>query len=88
VKAFYGKRLIVLLGDADTLRSAALRKTPEADAQGRNRFERGNRFYEYCRDDAAARSVPFYWEIAYVKGSGHSDAKMSPEAVRLLYGRQ
>ena len=88
VNAFYGKRLIVLLGDADTLRSAALRKTPEADAQGRNRFERGNRFYEYCRDDAAARGVPFNWEIAYVKGSGHSDAKMSPEAVRLLYGRQ
>ena len=88
VKAYYGKHMIVLLGDADTLRSKALRKTPEADAQGRNRFERGNRFYEYCRDDAAAQGVPFNWEIAYVKGSGHSDAKMTPEAVRLLYGRQ
>ena len=86
VKAYYGKRMLILLGDADTLRSAALRKTPEADAQGRNRFERGNHFFEYCREDAAARGVPFNWEIAYVPGSGHSDKKMSPEAARLLYG--
>lgn len=86
VKAYYGKRMVILLGDADTLRSAALRKTPEADAQGRNRFQRGNRFFEYCREDAAARGVPFNWEIAYVAGSAHSDKKMSPEAARILYG--
>jgi len=87
IRSYYGKRLIVLLGDADTVRSKALRKTPEADAQGRNRFERGNAFFEFCREDARSRGVPFNWEIAYVKGSGHSDQKMSPEAARLLYGK-
>ena len=86
VRAYYEKRMIVLLGDADTVRSATLRKTPEADAQGRNRFERGNTFFNWCREEAAAQGVPFNWRIDYVAGSGHSDAKMAPAAAKILYG--
>lgn len=87
IRAFYGKQLIVLLGDADTLRSSSLRQTPEADAQGLTRLERGETFFAFCQADAARRGIPFNWEKAYVPGAGHSDAKMAPEAARLLYGR-
>ncbi|MGX8708546.1 MAG: hypothetical protein ACSW72_07320 [Bacteroidales bacterium] len=87
VDAFYGKRMIVLLGDADTLRQSSLRQTPEADAQGLTRLERGETFFEFCKEDAARRGVPFNWEKAYAPGVGHSDGKMAPDAARVLYGR-
>ena len=85
VAAYYAKRLTILLGDADTLRTENLRTTAKADAQGRTRLERGNNFFDFCKKDAADRDVPFNWKKAYVKGVGHSDAKMAPEAARLLY---
>lgn len=88
IPAFYGKRLIILLGDADTLRTSSLRQTPQADAQGLTRLERGNTFFSFCQADAARRGVAFNWEKAYVAGAGHSDAKMAPEAARLLYGQK
>lgn len=85
IAAYYAKRLTILLGDADTLRSGSLRKTPEADAQGLNRFQRGEAFFEFCKADAARRGVPFNWDKAYVPGSGHSDEKMSTGAAEYLY---
>lgn len=85
IDAFYGKKMIVLLGDADTVRTSSLRQTPEADAQGRTRLERGETFFAFCQQDAAKRGVAFNWEKAYVSGAGHSDGKMAPEAARLLY---
>ena len=88
IDAFYGKKMIVLLGDADTLRTSSLRQTPEADTQGLTRLERGNTFFSFCQQDAATRGVAFNWEKAYVPGTGHSDAKMAPEAARILYGQQ
>ena len=87
IKAYYGKRMVILLGDADTLRSSSLRKTPEADAQGLTRLERGEAFFDFCKKDAAARGVAFNWEKAYAPGAGHSDAKMSPAAAEVLYGK-
>ena len=86
IAAYYAKRMTILLGDADTLRQASLRKTPEADAQGLTRLERGESFFEFCKEDAARRGVPFNWDKAYVPGSGHSDGKMSVGAAKYLYG--
>ena len=86
IAAYYAKRMTILLGDADTLRQASLRKTPEADAQGLTRLERGESFFEFCKEDAARRGVPFNWDKAYVPGSGHSDGKMSVGAAKFLYG--
>ena len=86
VAAYYAKRMTILLGDADTLRQSSLRQTPEADAQGLTRFQRGETFFEFCRADAARRGVPFNWDKAYVAGSGHSDGKMSVGAAKYLYG--
>ena len=86
VAAYYAKRMTILLGDADTLRQSSLRQTPEADAQGLNRFQRGETFFAFCRADAARRGVPFNWDIAYVAGVGHSDGKMAGGAAKCLYG--
>ena len=83
---FYGKELTVLLGEADTLRSSSLRKTPEADAQGLNRLERGRNFYAWCREDALRRGAEFRHQLRLVGGSGHSDALMAPKAADILYG--
>ena len=49
VKAYYGKKMIILLGDADTLRTSSLRQTPETDAQGLTRLARGNAFFSFCQ---------------------------------------
>lgn len=86
IAAYYAKRMTILLGDADTLRQSSLRKTPEADAQGLNRLQRGEAFFDFCRADAARRGLPFNWDKAYVPGSGHSDGKMSVGAAKYLYG--
>ena len=86
VKAYYGKKMIILLGDADTLRTSSLRQTPETDAQGLTRLARGNAFFSFCQKDAEAKGNPFNWKKEYVKGVGHSNTKMAPSAARLLYG--
>jgi len=86
VDAYYKKSLTILLGEADTLRTESLNTSAKADAQGRTRLERGDTFFEFCEADAESRGVPFRWERAYVPGVGHSDAKMAPEAARILYG--
>ncbi len=86
VKAYYGKKMIILLGDADTLRTSSLRQTPETDAQGLTRLARGNAFFSFCQKDAEAKGTPFNWKKEYVKGVGHSNTKMAPSAARLLYG--
>lgn len=86
VKAYYGKKMIILLGDADTLRTSSLRQTPETDAQGLTRLARGNAFFSFCQKDAEVKGNPFNWRKEFVKGVGHSNTKMAPSAARLLYG--
>ena len=85
IKAYYGKKLIILLGDADTLRTSSLRQTPETDAQGLTRLARGNAFFSFCHKDAQVKGIPFNWRKEYVKGVGHSNTKMAPSAATLLF---
>lgn len=83
---YYGRQLILLLGDADTLRTESLRQTPEADAQGLTRLARGQRFFSWCRRDASRRGAAFNWQMRLVGGVGHSNPKMGPAAADVLYG--
>ena len=85
IKSYYGKKLIILLGDADTLRTSDLRQTPETDAQGLTRLARGNAFYRFCNQDAERKGYPFNWQKEYVKNVGHSNTKMAPFAAELLF---
>jgi hypothetical protein len=72
-------------GDADTdPNHVNLRRTPEADAQGLNRLERGQYFFAAARRAAGARGLPFRWRLRTVGGAGHDSAKMSPDAAEFM----
>ena len=84
--AVFKRDFVVLLGDADTIRDDPdLRKTPQADAQGLTRFERGKNFYQSAKQVAQQSSAPFKWQQVIVPGVGHSNAKMAPAAARVLF---
>lgn len=84
VRSILTRPATVLLGTADTLRTDNFRTTPEADAQGRSRFERGHGYFDSARRAAARLGVPFRWELRTVDGVGHSNGRMAPAAARAL----
>lgn len=87
-KSFYAAPLTILLGTADTLRTKNLNQSKRADKQGKNRLERGNNYYNWCKADAEKLGYEFNWKIDYVEGVGHSNKKMGPAAADIIYGKQ
>lgn len=80
--------LVVLLGTADIDPSQVhLRRTPEAMAQGRHRFARGQNFFATGKKRAEELKVPFGWQLITAPGVGHQDSGMSAYAVRWLFGQ-
>lgn len=83
----FSRRLIVLLGDADIdPEHRALRRTPEANAQGAHRFARGHAFYQQAQRAAAELGVPLAWKLEVAPGVAHSNARMAPHAARFVGG--
>ena len=82
-KAF-SKPVTILLGAQDTKRSKVLRKTPEADAQGMNRLERGHAFYRKAQEIAKKMGVPFKWQMQEVPGVGHDGDAMGAYAASMF----
>ena len=82
---FLASDLVVLLGEEDTKRTSNLRQTKEADAQGLNRFERGQFFYAQGQDEAQTRGVDFNWELQTVPGVGHDGEEMGIPAAELFH---
>lgn len=81
----FSKNLIVMLGSADTdSNHKFLNKSPQAILQGRNRLERGQNFFNSARATAVKLGTQFNWKLIIVDGAGHSNSKMSKEAVKLL----
>jgi hypothetical protein len=77
VKAF-GLPLNIWLGEKDTSpTSFNLRHTPEADAQGLNRFTRGNYFSTYAQDQARRRAYTIRWTVSVARGIGHDNTGMA-----------
>lgn len=60
----------------------------EANAQGLNRFERGQSFFNTSRQLAESRGWPFNWKVVTTDGVGHSGAKMfkAAEVEEALFG--
>ena len=87
-KSFYAAPLTILLGTADTLRTANLNQSKRADKQGLTRLARGNNYYNLCKADAEKLGYQFNWKIEYVEGVGHSNKKMGPAAADLIYGKK
>lgn len=79
--------ITVLLGVEDTnpkKPAARLWKdTPEANEQGKHRFERGHAFFNAGKNTAKQLGVPFNWQMKYVPGVGHSGAKMLAVALTM-----
>lgn len=82
LQAVFSKKIILLLGTADTNPNAAgLRRNPEADAQGTNRFQRGNYFYLTTSNIALNVNTPFAWQKIEIEGVGHDQRIMALNAV-------
>jgi hypothetical protein len=80
---FFGTRFTVLLGEADTATAAEddlVRGTPEAEAQGRNRLERGRHYFAVGRAQAAALGAPFQWRLEVAPRAGHDAARVIASA--------
>ena len=81
----FGREFVILLGDLDRdPNHFQLRRTPQAMAQGANRYERGETFFKEARGSAAELGAPFAWRIQEVPGAGHQNSKMSAAAAAVL----
>ena len=81
-QAIFRRRFSLLLGDMDIIRDRYLRKTPQADAQGLTRLERGKKYFRAAAAVAENASATFNWQLITVAGVGHSNAKMAPAAAQ------
>jgi hypothetical protein len=81
----FSQNLIVLLGDKDTDQNHKhLRKTKEALAQGKHRFERGKNFFQCAKRETARLNTPLNWKLQTVAGVGHSNSGMAKAATKLI----
>lgn len=85
LRAALRRKVVVMLGEADTADDANLEKSEEAMKQGANRLERGENFFGAATSAARDLGVPFGWELRYVPGVGHDGAKMSRAASDLSW---
>lgn len=84
LRSYLSKDIIVQLATADTLRESFLRKTPEAEAQGRNRLERGHQFFKYLQTLSHRNNIPLRWRKVVVPDVAHNSVEMGMAAVPLL----
>lgn len=81
----FSKKLIIMLGDEDTdIFHKSLRMTPESEAQGAHRFERGNNYFKYSKELANNLGSTFNWELIHVEDVGHSNRRIAKEAYKFI----
>ncbi len=81
----FKKRFIVLLGENDTnSKSKYLRKTEEAQMQGKNRFERGYHYFREAKLQSKSFGYDFNWSFETVPGVGHNNSEMAVAASEFL----
>lgn len=82
------RKVIVLLGTADTLRTSSLRQSELADEQGLTRFERGHFYYNWASAYASDKDLDFGWSLIEVPDVDHSGSRMSVAAADYLFGQK
>lgn len=84
LRRYLAKNLVVQLAPCDSVREWFLRKTPEADAQGLNRYERGLAFWDFAHRLAARNGWTCNWRKADVPDVGHISEAMGMAAIPYL----
>ncbi len=75
--SFFSTKVFVLLGMSDVDRdSKDFNTTVEADAQGKNRFERGQYFFKTAKAKAQELNVPLNWKMMFVPKVAHNNGEM------------
>lgn len=85
LKQVFARKLLILLGEADTKTGGNLPSSREAMAQGVNRFERGKNFYAKANTQAQELETALNWRLVTVPGVGHDAGKMSQAAAKVLF---
>lgn len=82
----FARRCYVMVGANDTdPNSASLRHTAEADAQGLNRVERAQYFYQESRQLAIDAALPINWSYQSVPNADHDAELVLRYAADVLY---
>lgn len=88
LRRYLGRRLIVLLGDADTDSAAPdLPREEAAMAQGLHRLARGLWHFDHCKRVADRLETPFGWTLEVVPRAGHVDQAIYDRAALNLADR-
>ncbi|MFV0387374.1 MAG: alpha/beta hydrolase family protein [Pyrinomonadaceae bacterium] len=74
------KNVFLIRGTADIERTPNLRQTPDADKQGKNRFERAGFMFQKIKEINANSN----WKLMNVPGVGHQQSGMSKFAQNIL----
>jgi pimeloyl-ACP methyl ester carboxylesterase len=80
LKRWTARDVILMRGTEDTKRTDNLRQTPEADAQGKNRFERAGLMFEKIK----AVNSKTKWTLTDVPNVGHNQKGMALAAQKYL----
>jgi len=83
LREWTARELILMRGTADIQRTESLRQTPEADAQGKNRFERAAYMFERVKSFNAGTK----WQLFEVPGIAHDQKGMALAAQKVLKSR-
>ena len=76
--------MMILAGDQDiATNEASLPAEPAAKRQGPHRFARAQYYYEFGKQEATKRGVPFNWTLQVVPGIGHDGCAMSEVCAHL-----
>ncbi|PRP66236.1 hypothetical protein [Nonlabens agnitus] len=86
ISSLLSRKLTIQVGANDNDPNASsLRRNAEADAQGTNRKDRAEYFFEYAEDLAARNNVIFNWRFVIQPNADHDYILASQNAADLLY---
>ncbi len=84
--SFFNKNILVQVGDNDDdPNSAGLRHNEFADAQGLNRKDRAENYFQFCQQMALNQNNAFNWNFQLIPNTGHDYIKASENAVDFLF---
>ncbi|MGY3548835.1 dienelactone hydrolase [Bradyrhizobium sp. USDA 4472] len=87
LRRYLGRRLIILLGEADNDPDAAdLPRWDEAMAQGPHRLARGLWHFEHCTTLAKSLGVELGWRLEIAPGAGHVHQLIYDQGANILNG--